>query len=97
MQHHMDVRAAVADVDDAVLADLQFGLQLVEHCDLSVTRGDLKDGLDLPGLGVILKTGAEYVLRRHDVFEGGLDYLYRGRRNHIEMKPVALDPLVEDF
>ena len=43
MQHYVDVGAAVADVDHAVMADLQLLREILKHGDFSVAGGDLFD------------------------------------------------------
>lgn len=47
MQHHVNIGAAVPDVNYTVMADLQFRPEFLKGSDLSVTGRNPNDGLNL--------------------------------------------------
>ena len=69
VQHDMDVRTAVPDIDDAVLADREFLPQMVEDCDLAVSGSQAEYVADFAVL-VIGEPAREDVVRRYDAFQG---------------------------
>ena len=90
MQHDVDVGAAVADVDDAVVRCEQLCAQLFEDGHLAVAGGDPQDGFDLACRVVIAEARAEDVVRRYDAFERRLDDLFGRRRDDVEGEAVAV-------
>src|SRR5438093_8311564 len=97
MQHHVNVRASVANIDNPIVADLEHALQLVEHCDLPVARRNMVDRLNLSGLRVVPETRAEDMIDRHDAFQRGLDDFHGSSRDNVEVESVSLNGLAEDF
>ena len=96
VQHHVDVRAAVADVDDAVARDAQGALQLAEHRDLAEAGGAAGDAADLAGVGVVVEPGAVDALGRHDALERRLDHFLGRGRDDVEDALEAVDAGAED-
>ena len=76
MQHHVYIRTAVAEVDDAVVAHRQRRAELLEQGHLAVAGGDTLDRLDLARCRIVPEPRAVDVLRRHDAFQRRLDHLF---------------------
>ena len=97
VQHHVDVGAAVADVHDPIVRDLELLLELVQHRHLAVAGRHLDDGLDLSGGRIVAEPGAEHVVGRDDAVERRLHDLLRCRGDHVEEEPVPVDPVEEQL
>src|SRR5271154_2152385 len=96
VHHDGEIGAAVAHVDDVVVADAEGRADFLEDGDFAPAGGGADDGLDLASGVVVLETRAEDVLRGNDAFEGRLDNLLRGGGDNVEMKVVALGKSVEN-
>src|SRR4051812_47387123 len=80
----MDVRAAVAHVDDAVAGDAELTAQLVDHPDLAIAGGHADDRLDLTSHGIVTKLRTDNVVLGHETFERRLDDFLRRGGNDVE-------------
>ena len=90
MQHDVDVRTAVPDIDDAVLADCEFLPQMVEDCDLAVSSPQAYYVADFAML-VIGEPAREDVVRRYDAFEGRFHDFLRSRGNDVGREVVPFE------
>src|SRR5947207_2267969 len=66
VHHDRQIGAAIAHVDDAVMADAEVGAELLEHGDLAPSRRSPNDGVNFPGCFLVAETCTENVIRRHD-------------------------------
>ena len=89
VQHDVDVRTAVPDIDDVVLADCGFLPQMVEDCDLAVSGSQAFDVADF-AVFVIGKPAGEDVLRRYDAFQRRFHDFLRSRGNDVGCELVPL-------
>src|SRR5215471_2292171 len=69
MEHDVDIRAAVADIDDAVLADLEYRLETVEDRDLAISGGHAKDRANFAGCRIVIELSSVDVIGGHNAFE----------------------------
>src|SRR5579864_3120789 len=91
----MNVRAAVANIDDAIRTDLQIGLQTVQGRYLAIPGSHVLNGRNL-ARRVITELRPKNVIRGNNVLERRLDHFHRGSGNHVELKPMSRDSLVQD-
>src|ERR1700731_1734282 len=91
----MNVRAAVANIDDAIRTDLQIGLQTVQGRYLAIPGSHVLDGRNLTRR-VIAELRPENVIRGNNVLERRLNNLHRTRENHVELEPMSRDSLVQN-
>ena len=91
VKHDVDIRAAVANVDDVVVGQTQPELQLIDCDYLPVTRRNTDDRLDLARLLVILESSSNNVLGWHNSLQRGPDHLFGHGRYHVEVELIALD------
>src|SRR5207248_5095498 len=87
VQHDVDVRAAVADVNNPVRTDLKLRLEIVHEGDLSVSGVHADDGLDLPG-SVKDQLRTVDVIGRDDVLESRLEHFLKPRLNHVKVELI---------
>src|SRR5260370_21663894 len=66
VKYDVDIRAAVANVNNVVVGEVQPELQLIDCDYLTVTRRNADDRLDLARLLVILQSSSNNVLGRHN-------------------------------
>src|ERR1700737_2258939 len=71
VKHDVDIRAAVANVEDAVVGEAQPELQLIDCDYLPVTRRNTDDRLDLARFVVILESSSNNVLGWHNSLQRG--------------------------
>jgi hypothetical protein len=95
VQHHMHIRASIPYINDAVGADLQRGLELVQHRDFAIARRHPEDGLDLSRGRIVLEARAVNPLAGDDVCQCRLDHLLGSGRNHVEREPIAINALLD--
>ena len=95
VQHHVDVRAPVSDVNDTVVAERHFHAQILDHNYLPVTRRNPHDRLNFTIDGVIAELRTVNVLSRHNTVQRGLNHLFGRRGNHAERKVVVVETLQE--
>src|SRR2546425_12624617 len=95
LQHHMNVRATVADVDRTVGADLKLRLKLLQNGDLPVSGRDLGDRADFARRGVKVELSTVDVLRGHEALQGRLDDRLRRGRNDVEREAMAVEAAVQ--
>ena len=95
VHHDRQIGAAIAHVDDAVMADTECGTEFFEHGDLAPSRRSANDGVHFSGCFLVTEARAENMIRRHDTLERRFDDLLRRGRNNIEVKFVALSEIVE--
>ena len=69
MEHDVDIRAAIANVDDSVLGDLEYGLEPVEHSDLAISGRNAKDRANLAGCRIVIELSSVDVISGHNAFE----------------------------
>src|SRR5579864_8717004 len=91
----MNVRAAVANIDDAIPTDLQIGLQTVQGRYLAIPGSHVLDGRNLTRR-VIAELRPENVIRGNNVLERRLNHFHRSRGNHVELEPMSRDSFVQD-
>src|SRR6476661_2283291 len=91
----MDVRAPVADVDDALAGHAEAKAQIVERGDLAVARWDTQDRSDLAGRRVELEMRRDDPLWRNDPIECRIDHLLRRGGNDVEVEAIAVDAALE--
>ncbi len=94
VQHHVDIGAAVAGIDDVVRPDLQLRLQLVEGRYFSVAGGGAHQAFDL-ARGVVNKFGAVNVVTGNDPLESGLNHFHRGGGDYVEIEVIAIHSVLE--
>src|SRR5690349_15591619 len=92
----MDVRAAVADVDDALARHAEPEAEPVESGDLAVAGGHAQNGGDLPRGRVKLELRADDSLGRYAPVERSVHDFLRRRGHDIELEPVTVDPALEE-
>src|SRR5450631_2718967 len=73
VHHDRKIGAAVAHVDDVVVADAQGGADFREYGDLAPAGGGANDGGDFAGVFVVAEACAEDAVDGDDTFERGLD------------------------
>ena len=92
VQHHVHVRAAVADVDRCDPVPIPSCVfELLDDGDLAVAGRHALDRSHLTGVVVVLELGAEDVVGRDDAGERRLDDLARRRRDDEERKAMPVD------
>jgi hypothetical protein len=89
----MNVGASITDVHNAVIADLERSLELLEYGNLPVAGGNPNDGLNLSRGRVILKARSENMVVRNDALQCRLDYLFGSRGDHVEGKLTSVEVL----
>ena len=90
VHHHREIGAAVAHIDDVIVADAERCAQFLEDGDFAPTGRGADNGVDFAGVGIEAKARAENVIRRDDALERGLDDLLRSGGNDVERKLVAV-------
>src|SRR6185295_19171523 len=95
MQHYVNVGTSVTGVNDAVMADLQLGLQFFQHGHLAITGGNADNGLDLSGILIVKEARAKNMIGRHDSFERRLDHFLRRGRYDVKRKAMTLDQVFD--
>src|SRR5690348_6395866 len=91
VEHHVNVGAAVADVDYALPRYAQLDANAVEGRNLAVTRGYAQDRCDLAGGPVELEARADDALGRDDPIERRFDDFLRRGGDDVEIELVAVD------
>src|SRR5437588_8190615 len=94
MHHHRQIRAAVAHVNNLVVADAEARAQFLKHGDFAPACGSANDGGDFSRF-VVAEARAENMIRRNDAFERRLNNLLRCRGDYVEMEFVAFAERVE--
>src|SRR5579871_6305971 len=90
LQHHVNIGAAVARIDDVIGADYQFRQQLIENRNFAVAGCGPDDGVDF-ARGAVTELRAVDVIGWNNAFESGVDHFDgRGGKN-VEVKGVAVD------
>src|SRR5437660_12479330 len=90
----MNVRAAVANIDDPIRADLQIGLQTVQGRYLAIPCSYVLDGRNLTRR-VITELRTEHVILGNNVLERRLNHFHRRRGNHVELEAMSRDALIQ--
>src|SRR5208283_2495658 len=97
VQHDMNVRTAVADVDHAIRSDAQSLLELLDDRDLAVAGGHALDGADFARAGVEFQFGSINVLGRHYAGQSRSHDLPGRGGYHEEGKTIALGAEAQKF
>ena len=95
VQHHVDVRAAIPDIDRSIRSDPELVLQLLDDGDLAVTGRHSFDGAHFTGVVVVLELGAKDVVWSNDPGERGLYDLAGRRRDDEERESMPVDAAFE--
>jgi len=94
VHHHRQIGAAVAHVNNLVVADAKTRAKLFEHGNLAPACGGANDGIDFPGL-LVAEARAEDVIRRNDALERRLNNLLRRGGDYVEMEFIAIREILE--
>ena len=84
MKHDVNIRASVANIDQAVVANPHLRPELIENHNLSVSRREPDERVDFTRLGVIPETCSMNVIRGNDSFERRLNHLFGSRRDNVD-------------
>src|SRR5260370_5869680 len=95
VHHHGQVGAAIAHVNDLIVADTEIRAKLLEHGDFAPAGSGANDGVDFAGGFIVTEARAEDVIRRNNALESRLDDLLRCVRDNVEMKFVAFREIIE--
>src|SRR5215210_1257350 len=90
MQHHMDVGAAVADIDNSVARNAESDAEIVDGGNFAVSSGNLNDIVDIASHVIEFESGCDDVIRRDDAIESGVDDLPRRRGHDVEVEFKSL-------
>src|SRR5207248_8627934 len=96
IQHHVNIRAGVAAVNDMVGPDLRPRLQLIENENLSISRSGASNGFNFTGF-VVLKFRAVNVAFGNHSLKRGLHNLYRCGRKNVEVEMVPRNPALQNL
>src|SRR6185437_10078263 len=77
MQHDVNIRTAVANVNNVIRPNLQRSLQLVKHSNLAIASGRADQGIDFAGT-LVAEISPVDMIRGDNTFERRLNHL-RGR------------------
>src|SRR5712691_8734044 len=95
VHHDGKIGAAVAHVNDVVMADGQIRADFFQHGDFAPACGSANDGIHFARGVIVTEARAMDALRRNDAFERGLDDLLGRGGDHVEMKLVAVGEIVK--
>src|SRR5579864_1882210 len=90
VQHDVNIGAAVTDIDYAIVSQLQFLPQFLEHGDLAVTRGNANDRLNFAGRRIVLELRTVNVILGNDTFKRRLDDFLGRSRNNVESEMISI-------
>ena len=96
VEHNVNIRAAVAGVDDVVRADFLAGLKFIEEGDFAVASGGADDGVDFAG-GLVNEFCAVNVIGGQQAFEGAADDFNGSGGENVKIKMIAFDAVIEDL
>src|SRR5258708_7053346 len=95
VHHNGQVGAAIAHVNDLIVADAEVRAKLLEHGDFAPAGRGANDGVDFAGGFIVTEARAEDVIRRNDSVKRRLDDLLRCGGDHVEMKFVAFSEIIK--
>src|SRR5690349_11540384 len=95
LEHHVNIRTAVADVNDAIARHAQGDAQCVYRGDLAVARGHSLDRFDLARVPGVAKPRADNVIRGDDSVERRAYDLLGRCRDDIELEAMALNAVFQ--
>jgi hypothetical protein len=90
VHHYGEIGAAVAHINDVVVADTEACADFFQHGDFAPAGGGSDDGVNFAGRFVVAEAGAEDAFGGDNAFQRRLDdFLWCGGYN-VEMNVVAL-------
>src|SRR5439155_17256610 len=96
MEHHVNVRTAITDVDRSFRRRPKCPLKFLDHCHLTVTCRHATDRSHFARIRVVVEFGSEDMVSGNDASQRRLNQFLRRRRNDEERKPIAVEPPVEE-
>ena len=95
MQHHVNVRAAVADVNDSIGGHAEAPAERIDRGNLAVAGGNLNDAFDLAGLFIEPEVTADDMIRRNDSLQRRIDDEPRRSGDDIEIETESVDAVFQ--
>src|SRR5678815_4467565 len=93
VQHHVEVGASVADIDDAVSRQPERDAKLVDRLDLAVPGRHTRDGFDLAGARRVGELRATNVRAREQPLQRGVHHFFGRRGDDVHLEAIPIDAL----
>src|ERR1700729_424472 len=88
MQHDVNIRTAIADIDDPIGGNAQALPEFLQYRNLAAAGGHAPDGTNFAGASVEFEFGTVNALRRHDAVECRNDDFARRCGYHEKRKTI---------